>query len=197
MNSMSYGNDIISQTYSEISSTANSNAAIEAAGSIFGMGINLVLDVATIGTHYIPMVNKIRRLYGKAPWSLEEFATLLKAIKGEILFDFVFDKALGTIPLVGTYFNYICAKSMIFRVGMLCAMCSCLKNDVTDIETFTKTSALIREVFPQKSVFKFATPDYNTFKKLMLSVMNNTVVDYETKLKRAMAAFDACGETER
>ena len=72
---------------------------------------------------------------------------------------------------------------------MLCAMCSCLEDDVSDVDTLKKTSILIREIFPQRSVFKFAKPDYNAFKKVMLSIMNNDIDVFGNKINKALEAF--------
>ena len=193
---MQYNQSPILEAYNIIDSTAKSNATVEALGSFFGLGTNLLIDAATIGTHYIPMLNKIRALFGKAPWTMQSFGPVLKVIANDLMFDFVFDKLLGSIPIAGTYFNYICAKSMIFRVGMLCAMTSCLNEDITDIETFRNTSILIREIFPQKSAFKFASPDYGKFEQLMLSIINNSVKSYEEKVERAMEAFGITEDPE-
>lgn len=197
LNQMQYSPDVILRAYDIIDKTAGNNAVIEAVGGgLLGPLGNLVVDVATIGTHYFPMINKIRALFNKKPWELETYGPVIKSLFNDLMFDIIFDKVLGSVPVVGIYFNYICAKSMIFRVGMLCAMTSCLEDDITDIDTFRKTSILIKDVFPQKSVFKFAKPDYNTFKKLMSSVINNDIDTFENKVNRALDAFDTPGDSD-
>ena len=186
---MQYSTDVILHTYRIIDETANSDAMIEAISGFLGFPFTLIADGATVLTHYIPMLNKIRALYGKAPWTLESFGPVFKSLSGELLFDVLVDKVLGQIPIAGIYFNLICARSLTWRLGMLCAMTSCLENDISDVKLLKKTSVLIREVFPQKSVFKFAKPDYNTFKKLMTSIINNDEDIYCDKVNKALDAF--------
>ena len=187
---MQNNSDLILRTYNIIDETANSDAMIEAISGFLGFPFTLIADGATVLTHYIPMLGKIRELNGKAPWTAESFGPIFKSLSSELLFDILVDKVLGQIPIAGIYFNLICAKSLTWRVGMLCAMCSCLQNDVTDIETLKKTSILIREIFPQRSIFKFAKPNYNDFRKVMLSIMNNDASAFGSKINKALEAFD-------
>ena len=73
---------------------------------------------------------------------------------------------------------------------MMCAMCSCLEDDIKDIETLKKTVIVIREMFPQRSVLKFAKPDYNAYKKIMTSIMNNNENVFADKIGKALSAFE-------
>lgn len=182
--------DEILRTYQIIEETANSDAVIEAISGFLGFPFTLIADGTTVLTNYVPMLNKIRALYDKEPWTLSSFGPVFKALSNELLFDVLFDKVLGNVPLVGIYFNYICAKSLTWRLGMLCAMCSCLDADINDIEILKKTVILIREVFPQKSVFSFSAPDYGTFKKLMTSLVNNSEDVFRNKIAQALTAFE-------
>lgn len=187
---MDYTSDVILHSYNVIDETAKSDAMVEAISGLAGFPFTIAADGLTIVTHYLPMLNKIRSMFGKTPWTKETFGPVLKGTYNDLLFDILFDKVLGQIPLLGIYFNYICAKSLMWRMGILCAMCSCLENDIKDVESIKKAVVLIREIFPQRDTFKFAQPDYNTYKKLITSLMGNPQNIFENKINKALEAFE-------
>ena len=187
---MEYTSDLILRSYDIIDETANSDAVIEAISGFLGFPFTLIADGATVLTHYIPMLNKIRTLYGKPIWTLDTFGPVFKSLSNEMLFDVLFDKILGNVPVAGVYFNLICARSLTWRLGMMCAMCSCLETDIKDLETLKKTVIVIREMFPQRSVLKFAKPDYNAYKKVMTSIINNNEEIFADKIGKALKAFE-------
>lgn len=182
--------DMVLQSYNIINTTANSNVALQGFSGIFGFPATIIADGMTIFTHYAPMIDRIRALYGKEPLTKEVYAPILKNITSEILFDIVFDKVAGQIPVVGIYFNAICAKALTWRLGILFAVSSNLEWDITDAEMLNKVTMLIRNVFPQKDVFKFTKPDYNTYKKIMLSIQNNDEEVFADKINEALKAFE-------
>ena len=182
--------DLTLQSYNIINSTANSNVVLQGLSGFFGFPTTIIADGVTIFTHYAPMLDKIRILYGREPLSKEVLVPMLKKITSELIFDLVFDKAAGQIPIAGIYFNAICAKALTWRLGILFTICSSLENDITNTETLSKTIALIRNVFPQKDIFKFTKPDYNTYKKIMSSIANDKQEAFTDKLNEALKAIE-------
>lgn len=182
--------DLALQSYNIINTTANSNVALQGFSGVFGFPATILVDGMTIFTHYAPMIDRIRALYGKEPLTKEVYAPILKNITSEILFDIVFDKVAGQIPIIGIYFNAICAKALTWRLGILFAICSSLEKDITNAETLSKIIVLIRNLFPQKDSFKFTKPDFNTYKKVMSSITNNTEEAFTNKISEALKAFE-------
>jgi len=114
---------------------------------------------------------------------------IVKGISNELIFDAATDKFLGNVPLVGIYFNAICARTMTWRLGILFTMLSA-RGEVIDDATVQDTTKLIRMVFPQTDAFKFQQPTYPTFEKLGTSVTDNSMEQFNRKISRALVAFD-------
>ncbi len=180
--------DINHKVYQSINEKANSNVLIQGLSGVLGFPFTLIVDGAVIFTHYSPMLNSIRRFYGRMPMSDGAIVTLIKNIMSEIIFDIVNDKILGNIPIIGIYFNVICAKTLTWRLGILFAMLSSRGEDV-DESIVKKSIIVIRSMFPQESTFKFKEPNYATFTKMVASVHNNTQEEYKDKINKAMSAF--------
>lgn len=115
--------------------------------------------------------------------------TIVKGISSELIFDVVADKVLGNVPLIGVYFNAICAKTMTWRLGILFTMLSA-RGEAIDDATVQDTTKLIRMVFPQTDAFKFQQPTYPTFEKLVTSVTDNSMEQFNRKISKALDAFD-------
>lgn len=101
----------------------------------------------------------------------------------------VADKFLGNVPLVGIYFNAICAKTMTWRLGILFTMLSA-RGESIDENAVAETTKLIRMVFPQTDAFRFQQPTYQSFEKLVISVSGNTMKQFEQKVTKALSVFD-------
>lgn len=110
-------------------------------------------------------------------------------MSSELLFDIVADKVLGNVPVIGIYFNAICAKTMTWRFGIAFTMLLARGDEInpTSVKNVTK---LIRLVFPQNDAFTFKQPSYETFEKLVLSVEENTQAQFENKIIKALEVFD-------
>ena len=52
------------------------------------------------------------------------------------------------------------------------------------------TTKLIRMVFPQTDAFKFQQPTYPTFEKLVVSVADNSMEQFNQKISKALDVFD-------
>ena len=177
------------KAYELINSKASSNIAMQGLSGVLGFPFTLLADGAVIFTHYGPMLNEIRSLYSRTPVSENVVTTIVKGISSELLFDVVADKVLGNIPLVGVYFNAICAKTMTWRLGILFTMLSA-RGEAIDTDTVKQTTRLIRNVFPQTDAFSFKQPTYETFMKLIRSITDNSMDDFNAKIERALSAFD-------
>lgn len=97
--------------YDTISAKASTNTVIQSLTGIFGFPFTIGADVAVIPLIYTPLCNDLRRLYGHPEIPSGAVKTLIPQILPEIFRDLAFDKILGSIPLIGVYFNAICAKA--------------------------------------------------------------------------------------
>lgn len=187
---MNSNNTILAKkAYEIINSKASSNIAIQGLSGVLGFPFTLLADGAVIFTHYGTMLNEIRSLFGRTPVSENVVSTIVKGISSELIFDVVADKFLGNVPLVGIYFNAICAKTMTWRLGILFTMLSA-RGEAIDDYAVQDTIKLIRLVFPQTDAFKFQQPTYPTFEKLVLSVTDNTMEQFNNKISKALDVFD-------
>jgi uncharacterized protein (DUF697 family) len=177
------------EAYTLIDNKAGSNTLIQGLTGLVGFPFTLIADGAVIFTHYGKMLNEVRSLYGRSPVSEEVVIPIVKGISSEILFDIVADKFLGQVPILGIYFNAICAKAMTWRLGVLFTMLASRGEEI-DENRAKETAKLIRNVFPQNDTFKFKQPSYATFEKLVVSVFENTVEEYNSKIDKALGAFD-------
>lgn len=179
--------DNILDTYYIINDCANSNIGIQALSGLIGFPVALAIDATIIFTHYAPMINNIRRLYCLEPFSKDYLVGVIKNISSEILFDFMFDKLAGQIPVVGIYFNAICAKAFTWRLGILFAILS--RTNESSEDDIKNIARLIRNMFPQKDIFKFTKPDYQIFKKILLSA-EDTEFLFKDRVADALKAFE-------
>lgn len=176
------------KAYEIINEKAGSNIVIQGLSGVFGFPFTLLADGAVIFTHYGAMLNEIRSLYGRIPVSEAVVQSLAKGISNELIFDLVTDKFLGNVPLVGIYFNAICAKTMTWRLGILFAMLSA-RGEEFDEHIVQDTTKLIRLVFPQTDAFKFQQPSYPTFENLITSVTDNSMDQFNNKVEKALDVF--------
>ncbi len=177
------------KAYEIIDNKAGSNIAIQGLSGVLGFPFTLLADGAVIFTHYGTMLNEIRSLYGRTPVSETVVTSIVKGISSELIFDIVADKFLGNVPLVGIYFNIICAKTMTWRLGILFTMLSA-RGEAIDDYTVQDTTKLIRMVFPQTDAFRFQQPTYQTFEKLITSVSGNSIEQFNQKISKALDVFD-------
>ncbi|MCR5626504.1 MAG: hypothetical protein K6F99_04210 [Lachnospiraceae bacterium] len=176
------------EAYSLIHSKATSNAAVQGLSGFIGYPYTFIADGVTIFTHFVDMYNKIRILYGREPSNEQIITKLIVGLHKEVLFDIAGDKILGNVPVIGIYFNAICAKTLTWRLGILFTMLASGGKDY-NIESITKSVELIRNVFPQNDAFTFKQPSYENFEMIVMSVENNTVSDFERKITEALKCF--------
>lgn len=177
------------KSYEIINEKASSNIAIQGLSGVLGFPFTLLADGAVIFTHYGTMLNEIRSLYGRTPVNESVVTSIVKGISSELIFDIVADKFLGQVPIIGIYFNAICAKTMTWRLGILFTMLSA-RGEAIDDYAVQDTTKLIRNVFPQTDAFKFQQPTYPTFEKLIVSISNNSMEQFNQKVTKALDVFN-------
>lgn len=175
--------------YEMINAKANSNAFLQGVTGIVGFPATIAVDAAVVVTHYEPLINNIRRLYGRSVLSKKDITPILGGLLKEILVDLAVDKVMGHIPVAGVYFNAISAKALTWRLGMLVTIVSSRGEDFTK-GNLSEVVKLIRYITPQTDMFKFAKPDYEMFKKIVFSVYDNESEIFENKIKTALKAFE-------
>ena len=163
--------------YNMIDQKAGSNVAMQGISGLLGWPWTAVVDVGVLFTHYGPMLNDIRLLYGRSPISTDAVMPILKGCTQEMLTDLVIDKVIGQIPILGFGANIICAKAMTWRLGILFAMLAS-RGDTIDVENVQKATHLIREVFPQKSSLRFEKPSRNDVHILLKKVKDTSVKSF-------------------
>ncbi|HIR13685.1 MAG TPA: hypothetical protein IAB31_07165 [Candidatus Choladousia intestinavium] len=163
--------------YNMIDSKAKTNVAMQGASGLLGWPFTIAADVGVVFTHYGPMLNDIRTLYGRKPVDAESIVPIIRGCSTELLADLVLDKLVGQIPVIGFGANIICAKAMNWRLGILFAMLSSRGEEI-DVENVQKAVKLIREVFPQKSSLRFEKPSRNDVHILLRKVANETVASF-------------------
>jgi hypothetical protein len=175
--------------YGIIDGKASSNQWIQGISGVFGFPFTLAADVGVVPGIYAPLWSEIRAVYGQLPVVVDAAGPVITNIIPEVLSDILLDKALGQIPLIGIYFNAICAKHMTWRLGTLFSMLSARGEDVIS-GNIADCMKLIRILFPQERQFTFTTPDKNTFIKLVTSVSGASEEDYQTKITNALKAME-------
>lgn len=192
--------------YDLIISKATNNGWIQGLSGVAGFPFTLMADAGVIPGIYWPMWNNIRALYGHAPVSEDDAINVIKGILPEVIADFFLDKVLGNIPLIGIYFNAICAKAMTWRLGILFSMLSARGSDIGQV-SIGQCMALIRNMFPKRDIYKykkpdwtdlfksakeilqFITPDKDKFVTMVASVSNDTPADFNKKQRAALEFF--------
>lgn len=173
------------QAYDLINSKAQSNSFIQGFSGIFGFITTIAADIAAIPAIYGKMWDEIRAIYGYRPVGSDAAKTVLMQVMPEVLSDIAFDKFLGNVPVVGIYFNAICAKQMAWRLGTLFAFMSARGSEIP-ADKVSEAMALIRHMFPQKDMFTFTTPNRHNFIKLVESVHGNSIQQFEKKVSNAL-----------
>lgn len=176
------------RVYDLIEKKAGSNIAMQALSGMVGFPFTAMADVAVFFTHYGPMLNEIRSVYGRTPVSIGSVADILKGCKTELLTDLVFDKVVGNIPLIGMPANMICAKAMTWRLGILFGMLAARGEEINR-NNVASAIRMIRELFPQKKSFMFQKPSVIITERLLTAVEGDSFEDFNEKMCRILEAM--------
>lgn len=179
---------IFDKVYRMINENATSNALLQGVSGMIGFPVNLAVDAVVVFKLYKPMINDIRQLYGRTVLTENDLIPVLSGLVKEILTDLVVDKVLGSVPVAGAYFNAISAKALTWRLGMLVAILSSRGEEFTK-QNLMNVSRLVRNLNPQADMLKFAKPDYESFKKVVVSVSDNEMNVFESKIQAALSVF--------
>lgn len=180
--------EMVSASYKIIDGKANSNSIIQGITGLVGFPYTMIADGAVIFTHYGDMFNEIRALFNREALKENALRALLTGMYKEVLFDLIGDKCLGNIPVIGVYFNAICAKTLTWRLGILFTMLSARGENI-NTDSVKNAMKLIRMIFPQEDAFLFKQPSYANFETMVLSIENNTVNEFDQKIRKALACF--------
>ncbi len=169
------------KVYEIIESKAKSNSGIQAITGVLGFPWTLIADVGVLFTHYGPMLNEIREIYGRDLLTKEALVPVLKGCGDEILSDMVIDKIIGQVPVIGVAANMICAKAMTWRIGILFGMLSARGEEIS-AESVTNCVKLIRVLFPQTDSLKLKKPKITVVEKLFNTLSDESIEDFDDKV---------------
>lgn len=175
------------RVYDIISKKAASNIFMQGLTGWMGFPWTLFADGAVFFTHYGPMLNEIRAVYGRSPMNAEYLGPVLKGCKSEIISDIVVDKVIGNIPVIGLPANMIAAKAMTWRLGILFGMLAARGEGIRQ-ENVEHAIVLIRTIFPQKDSYFFRKPSVENVEKLLRYVEGDTFDSFDDKVSRILDA---------
>lgn len=176
--------------YQIIDNKANSNAVLQGVSGFFGFVATMAVDVGTIPLIYATLWNEIRAVYGQPEIGTDDALKVIANILPEVLSDAVFDKVLGNVPIIGVYFNAICAKQMTWRLGTLFTLLASRGEAISSVKC-KEAMMMIRHMFPQKDIFSFTTPDREKFIQMADSVSNTSTDKFNEKVESALSVFMA------
>lgn len=174
------------KAYQLIEQKANSSMLVEGLSGIGGFPWTVIADGAIIFTHYQPMVSEIRHIFDRSDISVDDYIKAVKALKSDILMDFALDQICGQIPILGIYFNLICAKAMTWRIGLVLAIASSRGEELC-FENLHDAMKLSCQLAPRNGISKLAQPAYEDFEKIINSVADQPVWVYSEMLSRAIS----------
>jgi hypothetical protein len=177
------------QVYDRTRTLATGNLIAQGASGFFGFAANLLVDAAAI-PFYAQLWNEIRDIYGKGEITAEATRAYVKPNIGFLAQDLLWDKIVGSIPIIGVPFNIAFAKALTWRLGAWFGFLSAIDGE-DDVEALTAaTMDLVREVFPSsRSVFDFAAPDRDVFVEFIASVDGLTTDEVQDRTKAALDAL--------
>ena len=178
------------QVYDLIEKKAGSNSFLQTLSSVFGFPYTTIVDVGVFFTHYGPMLNKIRNIYGLPDADKSSLKTIVLGCKKELLADIVIDKILGNLPVIGIPANLMCAKAMTWRLGILFGILSSRGEEI-NAENVDLAIKVIRNAFPQKQSLLFKKPSAVVVEKLLTAVEGISQESLNDKLMKILDSVAA------
>lgn len=145
------------KVYETIKGYANTNSLMQTVSGLFGFPVTLAVDGGAVVTHYLPMINNICNVYNFNKKDVSSFIPVIKGSFMVFLSDLVLDKVLGQIPLLGAVSNYVCAKIITWRIGLMFAYLAKNDMDVT-AENVKKTVDCMKKKISMRKVTGFNPP---------------------------------------
>ena len=178
------------QVYEKTQSLAAGNQIAQGVSGFFGLGTNLLVDAAAI-PFYADLWSDIRDIYGKGKITAQATKEYLKPNLGFLAQDLLWDKMIGSIPIIGIPFNIAFAKALTWRLGAWFGLLSAIGDEADNKQAITKsTMHLTAEVFPSsRSVFDFQAPDREVFVAFVASVDGLTTEEVKERARRALLAM--------
>ncbi|MCO1654847.1 hypothetical protein [Pseudonocardia humida] len=178
------------RVYEKTRNLANGNAVAQGASGVFGGGVNLLVDAAAI-PFYVDLWNDVRRVYGRGEITLHAAQEYLRPNMAFLVQDLVWDKAIGSIPIIGIPFNIAFGKALTWRLGAWFGMLAALGADTGgDAELAQSTLALVKLVFPADGgVFSWSDPDKEVFVAFIASVDGLTEDEARRRTEAALRAL--------
>jgi hypothetical protein len=178
------------RVYEKTKALADGNAWAQGLSGIMGLGMNLLVDVVMI-PFYVGLWNDIRGVYGKGSISVSAAQAYLKPNLDFMVQDFIWDKVVGSIPIVGIPFNIAFAKALAWRLGAWFGLLSALSNEEKYEETLIRsTMQLVKELFPSVGdVFSFKQPEEDKFIQLISSLDGLTPAVAQERSQKALDAL--------
>lgn len=173
------------RVYDIINNKAGSNTAMQGLSSIIGFPFTTLMDIAVFFTHYGPMLNDIRAVYGRDPIGKEDLIHVINGCKQELLADMVLDKLIGNIPILGLPANMVCARAMTWRLGILFGMLSA-RGEKIEPDSVLLSVRLIRTLFPQTDSLLFKKPSAVIVEKLLNGVEETNIETFDSKVNRLL-----------
>lgn len=178
------------EVYDKTNSLAVANAWAQGLSGIAGSGFNLLVDAGVI-PFYVGLWNNIRKIYGKGEITLHAAGEYLKPNLGFLVQDLVWDKLVGSVPVIGAPLNAAFGKALTWRLGAWFGMLSALGEESDNSKAITtSTMGLARDTFPSEgSAFSWKSPDKEVFVSFIASVDGLSCQEVQKRADQAVKAL--------
>ena len=182
--------DRAEKVYEKTRTLANGNAIAQGASGLFGGGVNLLVDAAAV-PFYVELWNDVRRVYGRGEITMDAAGEYLRPNLSFLVQDLVWDKAVGSIPIIGIPFNIAFGKALTWRLGAWFGLLAALGDDSDGNAELTRsTLSLVKQVFPAEgSLFSWNAPDREVFVAFISSVDGLTGTEAQQRTEAALRAL--------
>ncbi|MFF8942480.1 hypothetical protein ACF1A5_09420 [Streptomyces sp. NPDC014864] len=184
--------DRAARVYGLTGDLALSNMWWQGLSAVVGFGVPILVDGAAL-VAYSDLWSDVRTIYGKGRISAHAAKEYLKPNLGFLVQDFLWDKVIGQIPLIGIPFNVAFAKATTWRLGAWFGALAALgdgDDEATNGQVVGASMDLIKRLFPSTgSVFDFKSPDRETFIALIASLDGLSAKTAEDRFNNALAAL--------
>lgn len=150
---------------------AKTNSLMQTISGALGFPVTTMIDGTVILTHYLPMIKNICEEYGYYKADKSAVLPVIKGCFNLFVNDFIFDKILGNIPLIGVFSNFIFAKVITWRLGLLFSYFAKHDIDINE-DNVKKTVQYMNELIHLRSVIGFQAPSKSAIETFMAVSIN-------------------------